>query len=120
MAITQLSLTGTPGRRYSFSAKSGAAPPTPKGVGLMTELSVLALPGMRHTFSTKGVAPTPTPVPTPAPVGPTGAGGGGGGIIAAQRWREEYPRRKKIDQLDKDDKEIMELAAIIVQSGILD
>ena len=53
MAIyTQLSPTATPGRRYSFSAKSGGGEHT----GDFTELGVLGVPGPRHSFSAKDPA----------------------------------------------------------------
>jgi len=52
-AITQLSLTATPGRRYSFSAKDPAPIVSGPHTGLFTELSVIGLPGQRHSFTAK-------------------------------------------------------------------
>ena len=53
MATTQLSPIGTPGKRYSFSAKAAAAA---KGTGLFTELSVSGVPGAIHSFTAKTAA----------------------------------------------------------------
>jgi len=49
MATTQLSLTATPGKRYSFIAKTAAG----KGSGPFTELSVYGVPGRIHSFAAK-------------------------------------------------------------------
>jgi hypothetical protein len=49
---TQLGLTATPGRRYSFVAKDPAAGAGPH-TGLFTELTPTATPGRRHSFVAK-------------------------------------------------------------------
>ena len=54
MAIyTQLSVIGTPGKRYSFLAKA-AAEAAERPEGTFTALSVLGVPGIIHSFSAKG------------------------------------------------------------------
>lgn len=50
MAVTGLSVLGTPGGRRTFSAKSATST---AHTGLFTELSPTATPGKRHTFSAK-------------------------------------------------------------------
>ena len=52
--VTSQSVTATPGRRHSFSAKTPAA--GAKGTGPFTELSVTATPGGIHTFTAKDPA----------------------------------------------------------------
>ena len=49
MATTELTVTATPGKPHSFSAKAAAA-------DIITELSVMAIPGRRHSFSAKSAA----------------------------------------------------------------
>jgi hypothetical protein len=56
--VTAQSVTGTPGRRHSFSPKTEAA--VPKGAGPFTELSATATPGARHTFVAKDPSLPPT------------------------------------------------------------
>ena len=114
--FTELSVTATPGPIHSFSAKDEAAAPSGPHTGLFTALSVLSLPGQRHTFSAKTEAIAPViPEPEPAPE----IYGGGGGPL--QGWpdakEKEYFRRKRIL---KEDDELMQIAAAIVASGILD
>jgi hypothetical protein len=105
MAIyTQLSLVATPGRVYSFTAKSadGAGE---KGEGLFTALSVLAVPGRRHIFLPKSII---VPVPE-EPELIFDAGGGVTGRIQEDlyRWRQ------------RDDEEIINIIMTIVLSGRL-
>jgi hypothetical protein len=50
--VTALSVTATPGRRHAFIAKDATA----KGAGPFTELSALGLPGQRHAFIAKAAA----------------------------------------------------------------
>jgi hypothetical protein len=50
--FTALSVTATPGRRQAFIAKDATA----KGAGPFTELSALGLPGQRHAFIAKAAA----------------------------------------------------------------
>jgi hypothetical protein len=50
--FTALSVTATPGRRQAFIAKDATA----KGAGPFTELSALGLPGQRHAFIAKTAA----------------------------------------------------------------
>jgi hypothetical protein len=52
-AQTQLGLTATPGRRYSFAAKDPAAGAGPHTGGPFTELAPTATPGQRHSFVAK-------------------------------------------------------------------
>jgi hypothetical protein len=56
MATTQLSVTATPGARYSFSLKARVRDTTQ-----FTELSVTATPGARHSFTAKASASRETP-----------------------------------------------------------
>ncbi len=132
MAIyTQLSPTATPGRRYSFSAKTpesggkGVGPftslsvsgvpgrihtfsaKTPesggKGAGLFTSLSVLGVPGQRHSF----LAKTPfIPEPTRPQVISVG------GSVGFEKWPEhEY---KDNTAIWRDDQEILEIICSIL------
>lgn len=50
MAITSLSITGTPGKTHSFSPKTVA---TISHEGLFTKLSILGVPGKRQSFVAK-------------------------------------------------------------------
>ncbi len=54
MGYTHLTPTGTPGRSYSFSAKTEAT--VPKGTGPFTQLTVLGTSGQIHSFLPKTVA----------------------------------------------------------------
>jgi len=58
MGYTHLTPTGTPGRSYSFSAKTEATAVL-KGFGLFSGLSVLGTPGKIHTFTAKTLATAP-------------------------------------------------------------
>ena len=124
MAIyTQLSVTATPGKRHSFSAKSkGSGPFTALSVlavpgtihsftaktpavgheGLFTELSVIALPGGRHVFLPK------------VSVGPTGPSS-----AARQKYRIAY-EDIDLEMAIKDDRDFMDLLIIMVEAGIFD
>jgi len=110
MAVTQLSPSAVPGRRYSFSPKTAAG--GGRGAGPFTILSVMALPGMRRAFVAKTpytepeVTPTPTPAPAPTPVG--------GGYVSMP-----YPAEQMV-RLYREDEEITEFIMAMVQSGILD
>lgn len=56
MGITQLALTGTPGKRYSFVAKDVATPESGEHTGgPFTELSVNGVSGQRHSFLAKDI-----------------------------------------------------------------
>lgn len=114
--FTELSVTATPGSQHSFSAKADTSGGT--HTGFFTELSVMAVPGRVHSFSAKGgVVPTPPPVQRP--------GGSGGGHGPLTRWPDPDKEKFVRDELRrkrilKEDDELMELAALIVSSGILD
>ena len=136
MATTQLSVTALPGKRHSFSPKAEASG---QHTGLFTELSTSALPGIRQTFTAKTPAVPPvtheglfTALSTIACPGrrhsftkktaqeivPTAKTYGGGGW-AGPRWKKtgrEWRETKRYDE----DRELMELAKMIVTSGILD
>lgn len=53
---TQLSLIGTPGKRYSFSPKTEAVPEAGPHIGTFTELSATGTPGKIHSFIAKTAA----------------------------------------------------------------
>ncbi|MCK4816962.1 hypothetical protein KA005_14430 [bacterium] len=140
MAIyTQLSVTATPGKPHSFSAKTPAA--AGPHTGLFTELSVSALPGAIHSFTAKtpegegvhegqftalSVIALPSgrhvflpkefvePTPPAPPVPYYGGGGGGGGIWASPR-DYEYERKAKLkEEILRDDRELLELLSAII------
>jgi len=55
MPYTRLSITATPGRNYSFSAKDLWDPDTPRPADILfTNISVTATPGRRYNFSPRG------------------------------------------------------------------
>ena len=105
MATTQLSATATPGRRYSFYARS-------KGVLSFTELSVTATPGQRHSFLAKT-----------ATVLLPGAATGGGGSWELHSQDELNAKARSdsvLQRLKEDDRDVFEMIKNIVRFGILD
>lgn len=90
MPYTRLSLTATPGRRYSFSAKT-----TGTHAGLFTELTILALPGMRRVFVAKSEEAADT----------------GGGRF--------YPKLDRFRLARGDDEDMMDILYILIGSGAL-
>ena len=144
MAYTSLSVTATPGKPHSFSAKAAAAGAGPH-TGLFTELSVTALPGPRHSFTAKTaagaasgphtglftslsvmglpggihsfVAKTGAVIPVIPPVISSGGGGGGAGIWA-EPWifPEEYSQK---DLTIKDDQDILDILQMLGPTGVL-
>ena len=137
-AITRLSLSATPGRRYSFVAKGW----TPKGVGIITSLSVTGTPGKIHSFIKKGIVSTPkgegaftylSLMATPgmrksfvakgaeAAVVDKWADHDEGGWVNPMEYQEglfaaeEYQRMLVL----KDDDEVLSIIANIITSGIL-
>ena len=137
MAITQLSPTGLPGARYSFSAKD---PASGKGTGpftalssiatpgripsflaktpevttseQITALSVMALPGPTRTFTAKEFAGVEIPIPPveEPEVVPEPARGG---LIAEPR--ELQQRRRLLAQARREDKIIMEVIKLFLE-----
>jgi hypothetical protein len=107
--FTELSVTATPGRIHSFSPKTAASG---EGAheGLFTELSVVALPGGRHVFLPKAVA---EPVPVPPSARAVGGGSGGGYTVS---W---YEHERKHEITSNDEKDIQEMLTMILSSGIL-
>ena len=114
--FTELSVTATPGPIHSFSAKDAAAPVAGPHTGLFTELSVLALPGQRHSFSAKTEAEIVIPPSIPIDIEPA-APTGSPGLTLQPDYR---PGKKLKSRVLKEDDELMELAAYIVASGILE
>jgi len=55
-SITRLSLTATPGKVYSFVAKTEAVAEAGPHTGLFTELSLIGTPGKIHSFTAKAEA----------------------------------------------------------------
>ncbi len=129
MAYTQLNPTGTPGKRYSFSAKT-AAPIGEKGIGEFTALSVLGVPGIIHSFTAK----------TAAVVGVKGVGeftalsviALPGPIHAFLAKAEAVPevevlpiplvgggKRRELLRLKRDDNELLEIISALLTKGIL-
>jgi len=90
---TQLSPTATPGKRYSFSAKTPAV--GEKGADLFTSLSVMAIPGQRHLFLPKTLAEIP------------------------MSERIKFYKGRGPTNAFKGDNELLELIGIILASGKL-
>ena len=135
MAIyTQLSPTATPGKRYSFSAKTEAAAPAGPHTGLFTELSSMALPGPIHSFSAKTEAA--------APAGPHTGLFTALSAMALPGMRHSFTAKKEyvpstgevvfgsmgnIEEIrlpgrtrtKREEREIIEIMTIIAKSGIL-
>jgi len=122
---TQLSPTATPGKRYSFVAKTPAV--SEKGVGPFTAQSVLAVPGIIHSFVAK----------TPEVGGEKGAGLftslsvmaiPGQRHLFLPKTLAEIPMSERIKfykgrgptNAFKGDNELLELIGIILASGKLD
>jgi len=103
MAYTQLSPIATPGKRYSFSAKT-AAEAEERPAGTFTALSVLALPGPIHSFLAKGVAPSPRPTPSISV--------GGGGFVP-------HAERERLARLRRDDNNLLEIISALLTKGML-
>ena len=115
--FTELSVTATPGPIHSFSAKDAAAPESGPHTGLFTELSIFALPGQRHSFSAKTpfIAPV-TPEPEAKPIRRTRGASGEYEYEPSDTAKRIAQRRRILTE----DNELMELAAYIVSSGILE
>lgn len=99
-ATTRLSITGTPGKHHHFTSKSGGPHP-----GLFTALSITGTPGKRHTFTAKGVA------------------------VAKAYGGRQFPEKFVISQakaqelherITREDNELMEILAIVLELGILE
>ena len=108
--FTALQVTALPGQIHSFNAKTAAAGSTPRGSDLFTAMSVLALPGIRLTFNPKTAALIVEEVPTPTT---PSVGGAPSGAYVAKDYRT-------IKDILREDKELMDIVAIIVESGMLD
>lgn len=109
--FTELSVMATPGGIHAFVAKTPATPGTGDHIGLFTELSVMAIPGMRHVFHAKTAWAEPVPIPSlPAPG--HGAGGGGGGWLAT-REAAAY-RDWERERILREDNELLELLPILL------
>ena len=103
-AKTQLSLIGTPGGRYSFSAKGTSA----RDDTQFTALSPIALPGNRYVFLPKTVAEVIEEVIS-VRTAPGQAG------YVSKRW-DPVERAWVL----REDRELLELVSMILSSGILD
>ena len=104
-AKTQLSLIGTPGGRYSFTAKT---PPTTRDDTQFTALSPIALPGNRYVFLPKTVVEVIEEVIS-VRTAPGQAG------YVSKRW-DPVERAWVL----REDRELLELVSMILSSGILD
>ena len=113
--FTELSVAALPGPRRSFAAKGGVA--VGPHTGLFTDLSVIALPGARQSFSAKGAVVIPE---APEEAAVSGIGVGGMGVALDEGEYRIKPYAKPTAKRHRDDKDLLELAAMIVKSGILD
>ena len=142
MAYTALSVSATPGKPHTFSAKE-AAPAEAAGphTGLFTELSVTALPGKIHSFSAKDAAAVVaggdhtglfTALSVLATPGPRHSFTAKTAAEAAEAETSSRPetsfagararriKRRRYEELLNDDIEVMMLLKKIVESGILE
>jgi hypothetical protein len=94
--FTALSVTATPGRRHAFIAKDATA----KGAGPFTALSVLALPGQRQEFTAKAAAAI---------------------IAEIEAEQVTYGRRQwQRSAWINDDEDLLDIIAQLAATGILD
>lgn len=109
--FTELSVLGLPGKKHTFLAKIPGLVGGPH-TGLFTNLSVMGLPGKRHSFTAKGliiVPPIPPIIPTILPTLPSG-------IVGEREAFKPYYKHTIL----QDDRDIMEIILIMLNSGILD
>ena len=142
MAYTALSVSATPGKPHTFSAKE-AAPAEAAGPhvgGPFTELSVTALPGKIHSFSAKeaaavipggdhtGLFTALSVLATPGPIHSFSAKSAAAAVAEViGRPETSFPgararriKRRRYEELLNDDIEVMMLLKKIVESGILE
>ena len=136
MAYTRLSVTATPGKPYSFTAKTEAPEVVPEAgphTGLFTELSVTALPGQRHSFSAKTEAETPA-----APSGDHTGLFTALSVLALPGMRHSFSakteaeaaeaeettsvrgyRKPRYYELVRDDEEMLEIIKMMIENGMI-
>jgi len=128
MPYTQLSPSGVPGKRYSFSAK---VPHT----GLFTYLSPSGVPGQRYSFSAKQAAEEAEHTGLFTWLSPVALPGGRYSFVAkaeARRgaiwddgWKPEHPLKRKLYDvpridIDRQNEFILIFVKSVTLSGILD
>jgi len=108
MIYTQLSLSGLPGKRYSFHAKVE----TFNHIGLFTELSLSGIPGRRHSFESKEIV-----IPDDIPIVVQQGGSFGGG--SPSMWDEPIPFEDNYKLIKQEDREMFEILESLTLSGML-
>ena len=114
-SFTELSVSGVPGGIHSFSAKDPAASPTGPHTGRFTELSVIGVPGGLRAFSAKSPV-TPTPAPPPSPPKPVPEYGGGGEPPLTAVLAAERLR----ETILQDERDMLDILNMVIASGVLD
>ena len=122
--FTALSVTATPGRRHAFIAKDATA----KGAGPFTELSAFGLPGQRHAFTPKtaaqalkGLGPFTALSVLALPGQRQEFSAKAAAAIIAEAEQVTYGRRQwQRSAWINDDEDLLDIIAQLAATGILD